>query len=43
MFLVDLLSSIPYRYLAIIMPFFKTISFLKILKITRISKFAPFV
>ena len=43
MFLVDLLSSIPYRYFALVLPFIKNISFLKILKITRISRFAPFV
>lgn len=43
MFIVDLLSSIPYRMLSKVAPFFGTISVLKILKITRISRFAPFV
>lgn len=43
MFIIDLLSSIPYRYAAIVMPFFDYISFFKILKIARISRFAPFV
>ena len=43
MFVVDFLSSIPYRYFALIVPAIKNISFLKILKITRISRFAPFV
>ena len=43
MFIVDLLSSIPYRYVALIIPFISSISFLKILKIARIARFTPFV
>ena len=43
MFIIDLLSSIPYRYVGKIIPFFNSISFFKILKIARISRFAPFV
>ena len=43
MFIIDLLSSIPYRYVALIIPFIKTFSFFKILKIARISRFGPFV
>ena len=43
MFVVDLLSSIPYRYVAYIIPFIKALSPLKILKIARISRFGPFV
>ena len=43
MFMVDFLSSIPYRYVTMILPFFSILSPLKILKITRISRFGPFV
>ena len=43
MFVIDLFSSIPYRYVALIIPFISSISFLKILKIARISRFTPFV
>ena len=43
MFVVDFMSSIPYRYAKMIIPFLGSISFLKILKIARISRFAPFV
>ena len=43
MFIIDLFSSIPYRYVALIIPFISSISFLKILKIARISRFTPFV
>ena len=43
MFFVDLFSSIPYRYAKLIFPLIDKISFLKILKIARISRFGPFV
>lgn len=43
MFVIDFLSSIPYRYVKIIFPPIDKISFCKILKIARISRFAPFV
>lgn len=43
LFVVDFLSSIPYRYVAVVIPPIKTLSFFKILKITRISRFGPFV
>ena len=43
MFLVDFFSSIPYRYVKEIFPPIDNISFLKILKIARISRFGPFV
>ena len=43
MFIVDFLSSVPYKYVALVFPPIKNISFLKILKITRISRFGPFV
>lgn len=43
MFVVDLLSSIPYRYVKKIIPPIEYLSPLKILKIARISRFAPFV
>ena len=43
MFFVDLFSSIPYRYAKLIFPPIESISFLKILKIARISRFGPFV
>ena len=43
MFIVDFLSSIPYRYVKMVFPPISYISFFKILKIARISRFAPFV
>ena len=43
MFVVDFLSSIPYRYVKMIFAPISYISFFKILKIARISRFAPFV
>ena len=43
MFMVDFLSSIPYRYAQQIVPVIGYFSALKILKITRISRFGPFV
>ena len=43
MFIIDLLSSIPYRYVKLIIPFFSYLTICKILKITRISRFGPFV
>lgn len=43
LFLVDFLSSIPYRYVRQVLPFVSVLSPLKILKITRISRFGPFV
>jgi len=43
MFIVDFLSSIPYKYVAKIFEPIEKISFFKILKIARISRFAPFV
>ena len=43
MFIIDFLSSIPYRYVTLVFPFFQIFSPLKILKITRISRFGPFV
>ena len=43
MFIIDFLSSIPYRYVKEVIPFFSNLVFFKILKITRISRFAPFV
>ena len=43
MFIVDFLSSIPYRYVTLVFAWFEMFSPLKILKITRISRFGPFV
>jgi len=43
LFIVDFLSSIPYRYVSKVMPFISPLAPLKILKITRISRFGPFV
>jgi len=43
MFVIDLLSSIPYRYVELFFPPISYISFFKILKIARISRFGPFV
>ena len=43
MFFVDFFSSIPYRYVKIVFSPIDNISFLKILKIARISRFGPFV
>ena len=43
MFFVDFFSSIPYRYVKQIFKPIENISFLKILKIARISRFGPFV
>ena len=40
MFIIDFLSSVPYRYLTFLP---KQLSIFKILKITRISRFGPFV
>ena len=43
MFIIDLLSSIPYKWVGLIIPFFNSLTPFKILKIARISRFAPFV
>lgn len=43
MFIIDFLSSIPYRYVLLVVPLPKSVSVFKILKIARISRFAPFV
>ena len=43
MFIIDFLSSIPFRWVGMVIPFFLNLTPLKILKITRISRFAPFV
>jgi len=43
LFVVDFLSSIPYRYVAVVIPPISKLSLCKILKITRISRFGPFV
>ena len=42
-FVIDLLSSIPYKPLGKYIPFFETISFLKILKVVRIKRITKLV
>ena len=42
-FLIDLLSTIPYKFIGKVIPFFDTISILKILKVVRIRRITKLV
>ena len=42
-FIVDLVSSIPFKWLGMIIPFFNQISILKILKVVRIKRITKLV